>query len=224
MLDVLFPKKDINTCNIWTYLDKKVKLKFKTHDEICYKCRKASNNFITHSFCKWFNSLEQLVICFYYTSDLKKYILNFKYYHKKVLLYEIWDMMNMFFSIYFAWLDKNKTIISYVPMHWIRKYFIKWYNQWELLANYIWKKNNIRVQKVCKKIKWTKPQAKIKNREKRFNNIKNSFWEVKIPENIDTIIIVDDVMTTWSTLEEMVNTIRLHYPNKKIYWLVFAKK
>jgi len=201
-----------------------MKYKFQSHDEICYKCKKNSKNFQTHNFCRWLYWLEQIVTCFYYTKEIKKYLLNFKYYHRKDLIEEVWSMMNLYFKIYFSNICKENVLITYVPMHWIRKYFIKWYNQWELLANYIWERNNIKVQKICKKIKWTKPQAKIKNREDRFKNLRDSFSLLYIPKHIEAIIIVDDILTTWSTLEEISKLIKIKYPNIKIYWLVLARK
>ena len=224
MLNILFPKKDLNSRKLWKYLDKNVKLKFRSHNEICYKCKKENKDFMTHKFCKWIYWLEQIITCFYYTKEIKKYLLNFKYYHRKDLIKEIWDMMDLYFKMYFSNLDKNKTIISYVPMHWIRKYFIKWYNQWELLANYIWKKNNIKVQAVCKKIKWTKPQAKVRGRNERMENLKDSFASLDISEDIEAIVLVDDILTTWSTLNELSKCIKNKYSKIKVYWLVLARK
>ncbi len=224
MLNILFPKKDLNSNKLWKYLDKKIKFKFQPHDEICYKCKKNNKGFQTHNFCKWYYWLEQVVTCFYYTKEIKKYLLNFKYYHRKDILSEIWDMMDLYFKMYYSNLNKNKTLITYVSMHWIRKYFIKWYNQWKLLANYIWRKNNVKVQQVCKKIKWTKPQAKVKDRKERLENLKDSFELLKISEDVEAIVIVDDILTTWSTLEEFSKLIKNKYPKIKIYWLVLARK
>jgi predicted amidophosphoribosyltransferase len=52
------------------------------------------------------------------------------------------------------------------------------------------------VQKVCKKIKLTKPQAKVKDRKKRLTNLKDSFSLLEISEDIEAVVIVDDILTT----------------------------
>jgi len=89
MLSFIFPKQDIQTKEYWYYISNKIKKYFKTHEEICYICKKHSKNFITHTFCKKTYSIEQVITCFYYTDELKKYILNFKYYHRKDLQNEL---------------------------------------------------------------------------------------------------------------------------------------
>lgn len=221
MLDFIFPKKDIKD-NIWSYFSNKIKKELVSHDEICYICKKESKDFITHQNCKKEYSLSQVVTCFYYTKKIKKYILQFKYYHKKHLQKEIWELMNIFFSIYFN-LEKEKTIITYVPMHWFRKYFIKWYNQAEILAKYIWKKQNIKVINLCKKVKLTKPQSKVRKRENRIKNIKNTFSCEKL-KWIDNIIIVDDILTTWTTLDEVSKSIKQQNKYINISAIVFARK
>ncbi len=223
MLDYIFPKIDLNSKKIGDFLDKDMKKKFISHDEICYKCKKESKDFQTHSFCN--QNIKKLVSCFYYTNEIKKYILSFKYYHRSQIVEEIGQLMNLYFNIYFWKLKKEETWISYVPMHWLRKYFIKWYNQWQLLAEVLWKKNNIKVVKICKKSKYTKPQAKIKSRKQRLINLKWSFnLNLEIPENIKNIVIVDDIITTWTTIEELANCIKQKYPNINIYSIVLARK
>ena len=58
------------------------------------------------------------------------------------------------------------------------------------------------------KIKDTKQQAKIKNRKERLQNLKNCF-HVKNPTQIHnrTIIVIDDITTTGSTLKELITVL-----------------
>lgn len=223
MLDLIFPKKDINNKNLWKYISEKIKKDLIVHDEICYKCKKHNKNFITHNYCQNKFDLESVITCFYYTNNIKKYILSFKYFHKKDIVQELWYLMNIFFNIYLSSLEKNETLISFVPMHFIRKHFLKGYNQSEVLANKIWELQNIKVLKIAKKTKNTKPQSKIKKRQLREKNIKNTFKCLEIPSHIKNLIIVDDVLTSWSTISELTKTIKNKY-NINIYAIVLARK
>lgn len=222
MLSFIFPKQDLNSKKIWSHLDKDIKQKFIPHEEICFKCKKYSKWFITHKFCS--KNIVQLITCFYYTKEFKKYILAFKYYHRKKIILDLVRLMNIYFNIYLWNLKKEETIITFVSMHWIRKYFIKWYNQSELLARELWKINNIKVNKIFRKIKYTKPQAKIKDRKQRLINLNWSFKLDDIPDYVKNIVIVDDIITTWTTIETLAKIIKEKYHDKKIYSIVLARK
>ena len=115
-------------------------------------------------------------------------------------------------------------LLTFVPSHRRRKYFVKWYNQSEILANLLAKKMGGNVIQMMKKSKHTKSQANL-NREQRKNNLNNVF---KIEKNIsvqwdETLIIVDDIATTGSTLNEMAKTIKSVYPKMKIRWAVLGR-
>jgi len=223
VIDYFFPKFDINSKKLWKLISDYQKWKLILHDEICFVCKKESKNFQTHSFCN--KNIIQLVSCFYYTNEIKKYILAFKYYHRKQIIEDIWYIMTLFYQIYFWNLKKEETIITFVPMHWFRKYFVKWYNQWELIAKQIWKNLDIKVEKICNKTKYTKPQAKIKERKKRLKNLQWSFkYNFSIPENVKNIIIVDDVITTWTTIIELASEIKKYNKKINIYSLILARK
>jgi competence protein ComFC len=118
----------------------------------------------------------------------------------------------------------SKCILTFVPSHRTRKYFIKWYNQSELLAQELSKISTYEVVPITKKIKYTTSQAKL-NRAKRIINL---IWAFKINSQYqlhgdETIIIVDDVTTTWSTLQEIAKNITNIYPHTKIWWCVIAR-
>jgi len=223
MFNYLFPKVDISNKEIGSLLSDYKKSKFLVHDEVCYICNRHSSTFKTHSFCD--KNIKQLVTCFYYTKDLKKYILAFKYYHRKEIIADFSYLMSIFYKIYFSNLDPNKTVLTFIPMHWFRKYFIKGYNQWELLAKYLWDYLNLKVAKIWKKIKYTKPQAKIRKRNNRLVNVKDSFIvDLTNFKNIENIVIVDDIITTGSTLKEFASSIRKVNNKINIFGIVLARK
>ena len=89
--------------------------------------------------------------------------------------------------------------ITYTPLHWTR-YFLRGYNQAELLAVEMGKYSQIPVAGLLKRVKYTRQQARLKRGE-RIRNMRNAFKAVD-PEKIKgkKILLIDDVLTTGATL------------------------
>ena len=223
LLNYIFPAYCIGCKKKWDYLCQKCKTVLTLHDEICYVCHKKSNNFETHKYCKSDTKLfEWVIIGFYYTNIIKKLIINFKYNHRKSLLNSIWELVYINILLHYKE-DIQNTAITYVPMHLYRKYFVKWYNQSELLAHFLSKKLDLPLIDISKKTKYTSPQSKL-TKKWRLKNIKSSFTTKKI-ENMEfqNLIIIDDIFTTWATLNELGISIKSQYPDLKLWWFVLWK-
>lgn len=81
---------------------------------------------------------------------------------------------------------------------------------------------------LVKRVRNTKSQMQIEYDEEREVNIKNAFElinsQTKLIKN-KTIYLVDDVMTSGATLQEIAAELRTaKFPPKKIYGLVLAKR
>ena len=98
-------------------------------------------------------------------------------------------------------LEKNlsEEVLTYVPMYKSRERK-RGYNQSKILAENIAKKLDLRCIDVFEKVKDTKFQVGLK-KDQREENLKNAFAVKNIPEEI---IIVDDVITTGTTIFELV--------------------
>ncbi len=141
---------------------------------------------------------------FLYDEISKKMILEFKFYDKT---------QNS--KAFGKWLElASKDIINHgvdliipVPLHFIRLIKRK-YNQAALLAKELGKKTHIKVNyhSLCKK-RYTKPQTKFLGIKRR-RNVRNSFI-IKNPSQIKDkrILLIDDVMTTGSTIKECAKTL-----------------
>ncbi|MGB0466713.1 MAG: ComF family protein [Pontibacterium sp.] len=99
-----------------------------------------------------------------------------------------------------------------VPMH-EDKLRLRGYNQAELIARLVGDLLNIPVHShLLKKIRPTTQQMSL-SREQRINNLKNAFSATQT--RAKHIAIIDDVMTTGTTLRELCTQVRTH-PTQRI--------
>jgi len=87
---------------------------------------------------------------------------------------------------------------------------LKWrgFNQAEIIANILADNFKLEIDaKNLKRIKNTKPQAKLNERERR-NNLADCFSWLGDKLNGRNIILVDDVATTGSTLNECAKVLK----------------
>lgn len=104
--------------------------------------------------------------------------------------------------------DKGVDVIIPVPLHFTRLIGRK-YNQSALLAKELGKLTHIKVDNLgLKKIRKTKPQVEC-DRHQRLHNLKDAF----VARHASTlkgkrVLLIDDVMTTGSTLKECALSLR----------------
>lgn len=95
------------------------------------------------------------------------------------------------------------------------------YNQAELLAKAVGKYTGVPVYgDLLKRVKNTAP-LKTQNREERQNNLKKAFNIARNDVKLKTIIIIDDIYTTGSTIDEAAQVLR-QQGAEKIYFITLA--
>lgn len=117
--------------------------------------------------------------------------------------------------------NNQNIVLTPVPLH-PKKLRQRGFNQAELLANLIGKHFNLNTKLVLKKIRSTKPQMTIEEKNERLENLKNAF--ICVDENSivgKTVFLIDDVMTTGATLEECGRVLK-QAGAKKIWKVVAA--
>lgn len=102
----------------------------------------------------------------------------------------------------------SADVVIPVPLH---KKRLRWrsYNQAVLLATVLAKEWQLKLMRHnLRRIRWTEPQINLSANE-RLQNVKGAFT-VTVPGSIAgrNIILVDDVFTTGSTVEECVKTLK----------------
>ena len=141
-----------------------------------------------------------------YTKELQKLIRGIKYHKQRDLAY----YQAKFMYDYFCNLDelKGKEFeLVPVPLHKNRIKKRK-YNHMELVCQEFSKISDFPCNfDLIKRVKDTKPQYKL-NRTQRLENLYEAFEVSKefLPQK--PILIMDDICTTGSTFEEMVNTLK----------------
>lgn len=238
ILDLIFPRQCLDCGKTWDYFCKECKKKLQPHMEICPSCHKYSTDYETCLDCRSNKSfvLDGILVPFSYSWPLKKIVLRLKYYHKKDVIDFAIDRVVL--AIYANRILYNKmetpqksgqewrVIVSWIPSHRYRRYFVKWYNQSYLLAKDLAKKLNIPYKNFMKKNKRTKSQASL-DRVGRLKNLKNAFefkWDISFLDNTDTVILVDDITTTGSTMNEVAKLIKNYFPRISVRWVVLGRK
>ncbi len=153
---------------------------------------------------------------------LKNLIHNFKYRHIKEIKNELSELVIKHLKLNDFTTSKSQILIP-VPLH--KKRFLKrGFNQSELIAEKIGKYFNIPVKtKLIKRKKDTKCQALREKRKERKENLKNAFSIISNKTLKEKeVILVDDIITSGTTLKECAKEISKLKP-KKIVAIVIAK-
>lgn len=222
--DLIAPKKCYSCNKQWYFLCVNCLCKMSNFESICYLCKGRSNNFEIHDNCKKDVYYDKIIILSHYKNKvISKLIKDLKFYNKKDIAEDFWNYLSELFFENEIYKNTDNYIIIFPPM-WFFKKLKRWYNHSEILAKIISKNTNIKLWKgYIKKIKATRQQSKL-SRQDRLLNLNNSFKikDNKI-DNIDkkTFIIIDDVISTGSTINEISKILKEKWA-EKIIWLIVA--
>ncbi len=229
LLDLLYPLTCVSCQKPWNYICKDCKKNIKPHGEICPVCHQYSPDWLLCTSCRSKESypIEGIIIWFLYEDAIKKLILHLKFQHIHHVSYFLAQLLHYIIITHMPIqkaLQNNSLYITYVPSHRTRKHRVKWYNQSEKLAKRVWDLLDGHITRFAKKIRYTRSQIKL-NRVKRKTNL---IWAFKHIHPIPTIkngtlLIVDDITTTWSTIIQLAKTIKEKHPDLKIRGAVLAR-
>lgn len=186
----------------------------------CLNCKKESNGIICTN-CKkvldekFLNEEDSnLKVCFEYEGLTKKLIMNGKYSFNK-RIWHIWDeyLREVLKNINL----KGNIVVSYPPMTW-RRYCFRGFNQAKILAEMVGDFLGADVLKVCKRVKFDK-SASLMGRLERLESMRGAFEKIKDIDEYDTLILVDDVLTTGATLKSLEEEIGF---KGKVIWVCLA--
>lgn len=136
-----------------------------------------------------------------YSKNLQKLIRGLKYHNQRDLAFYLAQFMSEYFE---KISDKKDYEVIPVPIYPKREKKRK-YNHMNLVGEEFCRitANTLNVD-LIKRIKDTKPQYKLK-RQERVQNLTNAFKVDMSKYNGKTLLLIDDICTTGSTFEEMIN-------------------
>lgn len=235
ILDVLFPKKCVGCNKSGTYFCQNCIQNIKQTDLVCPKCEKLSIGGVTHLVCRRRYGLDGLWSLGIYEDPLRKAIgkLKYKYIQEvsKILVditVEYWAKYQPFLLDEIKKSGGQNWMVVPIPLHWYRQNS-RGFNQSGLIAKDLAKRLGLKYGEILKRARYTKPQVGLKGAD-RHRNIKNAFEiesRVKsrkaiVPIVESSVLLVDDVWTTGSTLRECCYILK-RSGAKKVWALTLAR-
>lgn len=206
LLDIFFPKLCVG-CGKWgTYFCPACIQNIVQGELICPGCERPAVGGVTHPLCRGRWKLDGLWSLGVYQDPLRKVIQKLKYRYVSELAEVLVDIMVSYWAKFtphfFEELKKGgKWMVVPVPLHQARQNF-RGFNQSAALGQLLSKKIGLGYCEALKRTRFTKPQVGLKSWQRKAN-IKNAF-SLAVDSSLSTVsvLLIDDVWTTGSTLKE----------------------
>lgn len=228
-LDLVFPKNCLACGQEGVYLCQNCFNKIDINKKLnCALCKNPTEFTRICYKCKDKTALKAVFIVADYNNEiLQNLIHNLKYNYIEELSTILTKLIDKYFKNSellnnFQFCSED-TVLVPVPLH-KKRQLSRGYNQSELLADTFCLINGFKKVDILKRIKNTQSQVKL-SRQERLHNLTKAFV-YKPDQSIDInkkIIIIDDVLTTGSTLDECARVLANH-GFSQIYGLVLAQR
>jgi competence protein ComFC len=191
---------------------------------LCLACNNPTFNDLTHPRCKRKYTIDGCISALTYNKNVQKLIFNFK--HKpyltdlKTILSELFYESIIQNEQFQRQIKKGEWILAPIPLSEarLRK---RGYNQAQILAEELSQKLNFPMQNLLERTRETKTQGGLTTSQRKLN-IKNAF-KLKIEDvKHKNIFLVDDVVTTGSTLLEAARVLK-RGGVQKVFGLTLAR-
>ena len=222
-LDILAPKNCYICKQKGSFICQNCFDKIKPFPSQCYICKTKSNNFNTCQECKNRFLIDKVIVLSYYEGVISSLIKDAKFKNKHDIYNDIIPFLYNKFILNEKMIRKDDYILVWIPSHFLRR-FKRGYDTSNIICKAFSKESWIKYErKIIKKIKNTKQQSHL-TKELRLSNLNWTFeFNQKYKEKLSwkTVIIIDDVMSTWSTINEISKVLKMNWA-KKLIWLIIA--
>lgn len=228
ILDLLFPLYCLGCETLWSYICSWCKKQLVPHPDRCPFCHRVMDCgqtcydcFVQH------RHLAGVMVAFVYTDMIKKLILQLKFFHRYDVVGFLADRLSRLIQTNPSFTEAQAQwmlFVTFVPSHRRRRWVVKGYNQSELLARHVASNIEVPLIQSLKKQKHTRSQTK-RSRKERLTNLLGAFTQnqkVALPPWA-TLMVIDDITTTWATLDEVAKQRKHHYPSIKVRWVVVGR-
>lgn len=213
VVDFIFPKYCVNCRKVGSYICPNCFVYISFDDSgICLECGKHAIEGITHPKCKKRFGIDGACASLAYKGVVKKLMYTFKY--KPFVT----DLQNILGDLLYEGIIQKESfhkafskdsLLVPIPLH-SSKSRKRGYNQAEILAEELSIKTNVQVLNVLIRARNTKSQFGLTKLERR-ENMKDAF-QLKngVKERVQgkTVFLVDDILTTGSTLLEAAQVLK----------------
>lgn len=203
LLDIFFPKSCTICSRKGVYLCERCRKLFKRNLPECYVCRRVSSEYRTHDECKKNGSLDRVFVCWEY-NDLSSDIL------KKFKYSGVTDISETLCLFFLECLNMSNigdllknTLLVNIPISDIRMNE-RGFNQTYDLTEHIAKSLGLEFESEMMGRKYSRGHQALRDSQERKEDDGGDFFFKKVVDvsKFKSITLVDDVITTGSTLEK----------------------
>ena len=228
VLDLLFPKKCVGCSKFGTYFCDSCIADIKQDNLVCPKCERSAVGGVTHPVCRRGFGLDGLWSLGIYKDPLKKAIQKLKYRQVPEMANILVDIILEYWAKYRPFVfdeikkDPQNWLVTPVPLYWWRENS-RGFNQSDLYGKLLSKTLGLGYSNAIKRIRYTKPQVKLKGKDRQ-KNIRGAFaMDSRFRGNDKVnVLLIDDVWTTGSTLRECCYVLK-RAGVKKVWALTLAR-
>lgn len=212
VVDLFFPRFCLGCGFLGSYLCLSCESKLTPSKEVCLYCQKESRFGLTHQACQRKGGVDGFVSLYKYNDTFRSVLKKIKY---KLVRESIRETFPLFFrvavkSICFYKRTYKTISLQPVPLY-PRKEMQRGFNQSRIISQYISRYFNMRTIDVVKRTVNNKPQADLSRPKERRLNMRGVFEFCSTSKITDSsVFIVDDVVTTGSTVKEVALVLKRH--------------
>lgn len=213
LLNILFPKHCAGCRKLGVYIcnDCAKALRHSAYQS-CIVCGKPHIYGITHAACRKKWGVDAHLHIFHYNTPLKRIIASVKYHaYVDALHWLLWRFRLDIYEHICLWrnlkLVSEGTIVIPIPLH-RKRLRQRGFNQSDVVAKALCEITGLELRHLLTREKNTVQIAKLPHDNTRAKQIKGAFVCVDAKPVPESVILVDDVVTTGATVQEAAKTLK----------------